>query len=55
MSELFECPFCFVRDMDPIHEVVETLFVGYLRAEDTIHNFRFVVNDSDLVNPRHQI
>lgn len=55
MNEVFECPFCFMRDMDPIHEVVEPLFIGYLRAEDNIHNFRFMVKEFDVANPRYQI
>ena len=54
-NEVFECPYCFIQDMDPIHEVVETLFTGYVRAEDTIHNFRFSLKEADLSNPRHQV
>ncbi len=44
-----------MQDTDPVHQVVDTLFVGYLRAEDTIHNFRFSVREADLSNPRYQV
>lgn len=54
-NELFECPFCFIKNMDPLHEVVGTVFMGYLRLMDTIHNLRFAIHEHDLPNPKFQV
>lgn len=54
-NEVFECPFCFMKTMDPLHDVVGTAFVGYLRMSDTVHNFRFMINEPDLPNPKYQV
>lgn len=52
---MFECPFCFIKNMDPLHEVTDTNFMGYLRMTDTVHNIRFVLTEHDLPNPKYQV